>query len=268
MKYLLSCMKELRRPLACRPLLLLMDYDGTLVPIAKKPSLARLPKKTENLLEDLASSEDTKLAIVSGRALTDIYRSIRSKKMIFVGNHGFEIRSKDINFSVMLPAGFKRCLAEIKERLTDKLACFKGILIEGKGLTLSIHYRLVLKKDVPFVKNVFRDVMAGYVAAKKARISIGKKVFEVLPPVAWDKGKAVSWLLSRYRAKAYLPIYIGDDVTDEDAFRKLKRRGITIFVGRPSAPSSADYYLKNVKEVTGLLRTILSLKEGDPLCRN
>ena len=87
----------------------------------------------------------------------------------------------------------------------------------------------------------------------------GKKVLEIRPPLAWDKGKAALWLLRKqelaYGRGNVVPVYIGDDSTDEDAFEALKGRGVTVFVGPPRL-SAAQYYLKQTQEVTELMKRI------------
>lgn len=115
------------------------------------------------------------------------------------------------------------------------------------------------KKQIPFLEDVFHEITTFYLARNKIRIKRGKMVLEIRPPVEWDKGKVVLWLLGRQKFvlqdKSFIPIYIGDDTTDEDAFDVLKDKGLTIFVGEPKV-SSAQYYLKNTDEVKEFLEMI------------
>jgi len=130
---------------------------------------------------------------------------------------------------------------------------------------------LVGKKDIPALEKVISDVVNPYTARGKIKINSGKKVYEIRPPVKWDKGKAVLWLIAKQRfvlgKDKIFPIYIGDDVTDEDAFRVLKKKGLTIFVGEPGN-NTASYYLKDTNEVVRFLHLILKLKDKNKLCRN
>ena len=113
------------------------------------------------------------------------------------------------------------------------------------------------------MQSVFKETVSPYRARGKIKINKGKKVFEIKPSTEWNKGYAVLWLLERlatsHGEKDILPIYIGDDATDEDAFKVLKKRGITIFVGRPKK-SSADYFLNNTGEVIDFLKRIADFK--------
>ena len=95
-----------------------------------------------------------------------------------------------------------------------------------------------------------------YIKHKRIKVTHGKKVLEIRPPVRWDKGSLAGYLLriKKSKARKTLPIYIGDDKTDESAFKVLRKKGITVFVGRPNAASNAEYYVKNTKEVFRFLR--------------
>jgi trehalose-phosphatase len=150
-------------------------------------------------------------------------------------------------------------LRRIKVRLEKELSGIKGVFVEDKKPSLALHYRLANKADVVFIKTVFYETTIMFLINNKIRIRKGKKVIEVNPPLNWDKGKVILWLLARQQLASkgsdVLPIYIGDDVTDEDAFKVLKRKGLTVFVGKPSN-SKANYYLKNSKEVIKFLRLI------------
>ena len=147
--------------------------------------------------------------------------------------------------------------------MEQKISYIRGAFVEDKGLSLSLHYRLVDKKQVPQIKTIFHEAVILYLVRNKIKIKPGKMVLEVRPPAEWDKGKVVLWLLARRNfisgEKNVLPVYIGDDITDEDAFRALKRKGLTVFVGEPG-DSKADYYLKNTEEVVKFLRLISDLK--------
>lgn len=224
------------------PILLFLDYDGTLTPIVKRPELARPRSSTKKLLERL--SKRVNLCIISGRSLSDIKNMVKIPGVIYAGNHGMEIDCYGEIFIHPAARRFRKKLNRIKKVLKNYLGDIPGILIEDKGLTLSVHYRNVERKYMERIKKVFRRPFG-------ARITYGKKVFEVSPPVQWNKGMAARKIIQLSRQKV-LPIYIGDDVTDEDAFEELRNRGITIFVGRPKK-SYAEYFVWNVKEVVKFL---------------
>lgn len=247
---------------------LFLDYDGTLAPIAMTPHKAIMPKKTKELLRQLSKMPNCKVAIVSGRALKDISKRVGLKNIVYVGNHGFEIKGPKINFKSPLPVRYRKNLDQIKGKLKRSLGLIKGVFIEDKGFSLSIHYRLVDKKDIVTVKNEFYATLFLYEFRENVQIKAGKMVLEIRPPIPWDKGKVVMWLLGRrlfvMRDKKIkiLPIYIGDDTTDEDAFESLRDRGITALVGKP-IKTKAHFYLKDTKEVARFLEVVLENIKAD-----
>ncbi|MBU4467554.1 MAG: trehalose-phosphatase [Candidatus Omnitrophica bacterium] len=263
MKYLLLQFSKIKELLRNKFVLLMLDYDGTLTPIVKAPSKAIIHKDTRELLQKLSRSPYCKIGIISGRKLEDIKNIVGIDSIIYTGNHGLEIQGPKIKFESQVSSRLKSIIRNIATDMQKRLLGIKGVLIENKGLTLSIHYRLVSKKDMPVFEKIVSEVTNSYMVSNKIKVNSGKKVYEIKPPVRWDKGKVVLWLLVRQQfilgEKNVLPIYIGDDITDEDAFKALKRKGLTVFVGRPGS-SKADYYLKNTEEVTKFLRLILGLQ--------
>ncbi|MFZ2356705.1 MAG: trehalose-phosphatase [Candidatus Omnitrophota bacterium] len=263
MEYLFSQKEKPQNILSDKFILLLLDYDGTLTPIAESPAIATLSKENKDLLKRLSKNTNCSLAIISGRSLEDIKSTIGLRGVIYAGNHGLEIEGPKIKFESQVSLRLKSVIHNIAEELPKRLAGIKGVLIEDKGLTLSIHYRLVDKEDLPAFEKIISEVTSLYTVRDKIKVNSGKKVYEIKPPVQWDKGKVVLWLMARQQfisgAKKVLPVYIGDDITDEDAFNALKRKGLTVFVGEPGN-SKADYYLKNTEEVTKFLRLIMDLK--------
>lgn len=213
--------------------LLFLDYDGTLTPIVKKPGMAELSRTRKKLLKDLARCRHVRVAIVSGRMLSDITKRVGIKGIYYVGNHGFEITGPKLKFTHPKARSAKPVLHRIKKELNRRLKGIKGIIIEDKILTMSLHYRLVKASALKQVRKIFRQIVSPYLKAKKIRITRGKKVFEMRPNADWDKGKAVLWLIKKLdSSKKAMPIYIGDDTTDEDAFKALRHKGETIRVGR------------------------------------
>ncbi|MFH0763918.1 MAG: trehalose-phosphatase [Candidatus Omnitrophota bacterium] len=247
MKYLFSGLGKIEKDLKDKFIYLFLDYDGTLAPIARTPDRAILPKRTKELLRRLSEMPDCKIAIVSGRTLGDISRRVGLKNIVYVGNHGFEIKGPKIDFKSPVPVQYRKTLEEIRAKLEKSLSSIGGVFIEDKGFSLSVHYRLADKKRVPAVKAEFYTVVLLYELKNSVRVKPGKMVLEVRPPISWDKGKVVLRLLGRR-----FPIYIGDDVTDEDAFESLKNKGITISVGKPKN-TKARFYLKDTKEVAEFL---------------
>lgn len=265
MQYFFDVWQRVRKRLLGKHVILMLDYDGTLAPICDTPGEARLPYASKEVLLRLAASAFCKIAIISGRTLADIKKMVDLKGIIYVGNHGLQIEGPKIKFESPVPSGYRKLLNVLKEELTRKLSCVKGVFIEDKQLTLTVHFRLVAKKQVAFVKTVFHETVIVALVRNKIKIKPGKKVLEIRPPVNWDKGKSVLWLLGRYKfmlGNNTIPLYMGDDVTDEDAFKALLRKGITVAVGKDS-DSSAQYYLRSPDEVKECLLRIAQLYTED-----
>ncbi|MFC1568219.1 trehalose-phosphatase [Candidatus Margulisiibacteriota bacterium] len=236
--------------------LLFLDYDGTLTPIVSKPSLANLSAARKKSLQQLARSPDIRIAIVSGRLLADVRKKVGIPNIFYAGNHGFEISGPGTNIIHPKARTAKPVMRKIKKELATRLKSIKGVIVEDKVLTLSLHYRLVRKQDLKKVARIFFRTVEPYLHAKKIRITSGKKVFEVRPNVAWDKGKAVLWLMKKLgQGKKFTPVYIGDDRTDEDAFQVLKKRGLSVRVGR-TKKTCARRQLKDVNAVYRFLGRI------------
>lgn len=262
--YLFSNLEKIKKAVRGKFIYLFLDYDGTLAPIAETPGRAVMPKETNDLLRQLSKMANCKIAIVSGRALKDISSRVDLKNIVYVGNHGFEIKGPKIDFKSSLPYRYRKMLEKIKDKLEKNLSSIRGVFIEDKGFSLSVHYRLADKKDISLIKTEFYASILIYEVRNDVLVKAGKMVLEIRPPIVWDKGKVVLWLLARrkfvFRAKKIkmLPIYIGDDVTDEDAFRSLKDRGMTIFVGKPKK-TKAQFYLKDTFEVAEFLKSVLEI---------
>jgi trehalose-phosphatase len=261
MKYLLNDLDRIKQLLKDRRLFVFLDYDGTLAPIAEKPEYALITKQAKDLLRELSNAPRCRIAVISGRSLKDISSMVGLSDIIYGGNHGLELAGPGVRFKSPVSQKHRDILKKILRVLRNKLRPIKGVLIENKDLSLSIHYRRVNDKNIPLVKNIFCETTAFNLWRNEIRVRLGKKVFEVCPPVNWDKGKAVLWLLHNmsFSEKAsVMPIYIGDDVTDEDAFKILKDSGLTVFVGRQQR-TNAQYYVNDTDEVLDFLKILCGL---------
>jgi trehalose-phosphatase len=262
MKYLFIQWDKLENYISDKFVLLFLDYDGTLTPILENPDKAFISKQTRNLLEKLSANPACMVAIVTGRAAKDIKGKIGIKNIIYASNHGLQIQGPKISFTAPLPADFRKVLRKIKSRLKKALRSVKGLLLEDKGVTLGVHYRLVNNQYVSFVVWTLLKITTPYIHKKEIVVDFGKKVFEIKPPIDWNKGSAILWLLNKHKSafldRPILPIYIGDDATDEDAFNVIKDKGLTIFAGHPKT-SHAKYYLKNTREVFKFLKILNNL---------
>ena len=259
MQYLFSAWHEIDRRLkAAGRILLLCDYDGTLAPIVDRPELADLPDRTRLLLQSLSRQGRFTVGVISGRSLADLRHRVSIPSIIYAGNHGLEIEGPGIGLINPLAEEMRPVFSLIHQVLSKALGKVRGVQVEDKGLTLSVHYRNVDEDKTEEVKNTFERVMATARSLGRVRIVPGKKVLEVRPPVDWDKGKAIALLADRFgkptARKEALPIFLGDDVTDEDGFKAVEERhGISVFVGEETQDSSARYYLKSPAEVEEFL---------------
>lgn len=237
--------------------LLLADYDGTLTPIVERPELARLDEGTRRLLETLVSQRRITVGIISGRALSDLVAKVRVEGVVYAGNHGLEIQGPGLSFTIPVAGEVRSVLEQISQSLARALVATPGALVEDKGLSISVHYRMVPPGHTAELRAAVEQAVAGPAAAGKVRLTRGKKVYEVRPAVEWDKGKAIELLIERCGGvgRGLLLIYVGDDVTDEDAFRYIQRygEGLSVFVGDGKRRTSARYYLESSAEVVQFL---------------
>ena len=239
---------------AGRKIALFLDYDGTLVPIQKNPVRCILSDKIKNQLRLLSESNHCYLTILSGRSLSDIKKMVGIRKIYYGGNHGLDISGPDVRYTHPKALLAKSIISDVKHLLKKEIANIEGAWFEDKKFTMSLHFRSVSKKNIVFVKKVFYKVIAEFLDTKILTVIKGKKVLELIPDASWNKGSAVYLILQGLKNKC-LPIYIGDDQTDETAFKAIGKRGITIRIGK-SKKTSASYYLKGYWEVSRMLQKI------------
>lgn len=247
-----------------RQTILMLDFDGTLTPIVDTPEKAHLSDNARKLLQDIAGHRCFIVGVISGRAINDLRERVGVSNIIYVGNHGLEIEGPDFSFVHPVTREIKPVLYVIREVLERKLSAIPGVIIEDKGIDLSIHYRLVNDERVQEVRNIVEDTIAVLKIQGKVRMAQGKKVYEIRPNTAWDKGEAVNYIIRKYRKKTkrsgLLPVYVGDDLTDEDAFREINNHGgIAVYIGGENSKSLARYYLKTTDEVELLLERLLEV---------
>ncbi len=264
MRYLFADWDKIEKRLASGHVYLLMDFDGTLAAIRRHPALARLSGEAVRALRNiLTHRKDISLAVVSGRSLRDIRRRVGIKGILYAGNHGLEAEGPGIRFVVPEALKAKRIVKKISASLKKEYSGFKGVVVEDKGLTISVHFRMVSPSRVKDVERRLERIAAPYKAKGKIRVMSGKKVWEIRPPIKWDKGKAAIRLIKEKKKTLkgkILPVYIGDDTTDEDAFKAIGKRGVCVFVGG-KRKSSAPYYLKGTREVIKFLRNVMLVKK-------
>ena len=236
-----------------------LDYDGTLTPIVARPELAILSDAMRKAVRRLAGL--CTVAVVSGRDRADVERLVGLEELVYAGSHGFDIAGPDgLRIEHEEGAAFSDAVGRASAMLQDALAPYAGALVEPKRFAVAVHYRQVVDADLPALQAAVDRVLA---AVPELRLTHGKKVFELRPRFDWDKGKAVLWLLDALGLDRpeVLPVYLGDDTTDEDAFRALSGRGIGIFVGEPGAETGAAYRLDNPEAVGRFLDALAAALE-------
>jgi len=232
---------------------LFLDYDGTLTPIVARPELAIFDESVRRTLAALAAR--CPVAIVSGRDRADVQRLVGLDELIYAGSHGFDVRGPSLRLEH--GAAFLPDLDSAEAELRLSLARITGALMERKTYALAVHVRGVAPNSA--VAAVEAAVDAALSRHVRLRKGTGKMVFELLPRLDWHKGKAVLHILEALRLSAahVLPIYIGDDRTDEDAFAALAGRGVGILVADSPRPTAAYYTLRNPGEVHRFLQHLV-----------
>lgn len=239
-----------------KPFVLFLDFDGTLVPIAPRPELALLDSTTRSLLKSL--SPWVPIVLISGRSRKELKSRIRLNNITYVGNHGLEISHRHFKRRMKGETQWKRFLQDLYLRLQQGLRNIPGVWVEDKGITLSIHYRLAKKKEQRKARTILDDSLKRYIDQGRIHLSGGKAVWEVRPPIEWNKGKAVLWILRQKGFQKRWPLYIGDDQTDQDAMRLIRGGGTGIAVGPPEEKGAAHYHLEDPQAVHDFLVWLLS----------
>lgn len=237
-----------------------LDYDGTLTPIVATPDQAKISEEMRAVLRDVADACPT--VIVSGRGREDVAALVGLDNLYFAGSHGFDIAGpKGTAVRNEIGTEYLPVLRDALQTFQERIAGIEGALIEDKKFSIAVHYRLVDESEVPGMEQVVDEVVAKHPQLRKAH---GKKVFEVRPKLEWNKGKAVLWLLKTLDLDRpdVVPMFIGDDVTDEDAFAALEDRGVAILVSEAPRETKAQFSLKNPTEVGEFLRLVSRRQRG------
>ncbi|WVZ57571.1 hypothetical protein U9M48_007940 [Paspalum notatum var. saurae] len=264
-----------------KKLALFLDYDGTLSPIVDNPENALMSDEMRAAVRHVASLFPT--AIISGRSRDKVFDFVKLNELYYAGSHGMDImgpirktadsngvecirstdsQGKEVN--LFQPASeFLPMIGEVYKKLGESVKDIVGARMEDNKFCVSVHYRNVAEDDY---KKVFQRVTAVLEDYPCLRLTHGRKVFEVRPVIDWNKGKAVEFLLESLglnETEDVLPIYVGDDRTDEDAFKVLKASncGFGILVSSIPKESDAFYSLKDPAEVMEFLRKLAAWKE-------
>jgi trehalose 6-phosphate phosphatase len=256
-RHLFDALPEVHRRIARAPHLLLgLDFDGTLAPIVPEPADAALSAETVLLLRELMDRDRTTVAILSGRSLGDVRQRVGLPGLIYAGNHGLEIAGPGFDFVEPDAATRQEALGAITRELAARLVPMAAV--EDKGLTASIHVRQTPTAFQSRVRHIVEATLAEH--HELFHMTAGNMVYEIRPRVDWHKGAALRWIRQRIGVRYTAVVFLGDDLTDEDAFAALPGE-ITVRIGSAAA-TLANYHLANPDEVAVFLSRLTS-----PGCR-
>lgn len=228
-----------------------LDYDGTLTPIVDDPAAATLPPGTRDAIAHLAGT--VPVVIVSGRDLEDVRTLVGLDDIAYAGSHGFDIRRPD-GSREQLAAGHLDDLDTAEQALRDRLADIPGVHVERKRFAVAVHDRQV--EDPAALERIDRIVREEAAGQPRLRMTGGKRIHELRPNLEWDKGRAIVALLDAMELHGRTPLYIGDDVTDEDGFRSVRAHGGHGLVVRgedDDRPTLAEACLESAEDVRAFL---------------
>ncbi len=239
--------KDIQSDLGGLTPILCLDFDGTLAPIVDDATKAQLLDGVEAVLADLAAR--LPVTVLSGRDALDVCERIHLPHILYAGSHGFEVMQDDGTsqpHEEALP--YLPHLAAVEQRLLAETAKVPGVVIDRKHFGVAVHDRLVADQHLEPLWQAVAGIGAEFPMLRSMR---GKRVTEFLPNIDWNKGRALLWLLEMvgFDERRHLPICIGDDITDEDALRTVRGRGIGIVVGSGQRYSAATYSLRDPVEV-------------------
>ncbi|KAL1831464.1 hypothetical protein DCAR_0101439 [Daucus carota subsp. sativus] len=254
-----------------KPIVMFLDYDGTLSPIVNDPDRAFMSDDMRETVRKLARYFPT--AIVSGRCRDKVYNFVRLPELYYAGSHGMDIKGpskgsqykKNAHESVLCQPAceFLPMIDEVYTALLEKTRSTPGAKVENNKFCLSVHFRCVEEKKWSELAQKVRSVLKDYPELKLAQ---GRKVLEIRPTIKWDKGKALEFLVESLGYTNFdevFPVYIGDDRTDEDAFKVLRERGqgIGILVSKIPKETNASYSLQEPSEVMKFLQRLVDWKQ-------
>lgn len=266
----LTSFKQIVANVQGRRIAVFLDYDGTLSPIVDDPDKAFMSPVMRAAVRNVAKYFPT--AIVSGRSRKKVFEFVKLKELYYAGSHGMDIvtsvsahsteKCKEAN--LFQPAcEFLPMIDEVSKSLLEVTSGIEGARVENNKFCVSVHYRNVAEKDWKVVAALVKQVLEAF---PRLKVTNGRMVLEVRPVIDWDKGKAVEFLLQSLGlndSEDVIPIYIGDDRTDEDAFKVLRERkcGYGILVSQVPKDTDAFYSLRDPSEVMAFLNSLVRWKK-------
>lgn len=261
MKYVFKELLEIKKCIEkAGGAILLLDFDGVLSAIAETGEKAFISDENMTLLKECTKIFPT--AIITGRTLTEIKKKVGLKNLFYIASHGLEWEEDGEYHLKPIPKEIIEVISLAKEKIKLLINRYPGMIFEDKSFMFATHYRIMKPELVEtFIKEV-TSILEPIVKQHKLRLDHNLKTFELRPEINWDKGDSVLFAENHFNKKTgekFVPIYIGDGMTDEDAFIILKEKGIAIRIGEDKT-SAAKWYLRNQKEVSLFLKWLLSLE--------
>lgn len=256
----LQVYSQLKELVTARQPVAFVDFDGTLADIVGRPESAKLVPGAAEALRAL--SRQCPVAVISGRDLADLRAKIDVDGLWFAGSHGFELVAPDGTMHQNTDAAASvAVLVRAATHLAEELKDIPGTIVERKRFAVAVHYRNAEPQSVDRVIAAVRRLGR----ATGLRVTTGRKLVELRPNVSWDKGRALHWILEYLAAEGdsgsatTLPIFIGDDISDEDAFDAIRFDGVGIAVRHLEGgdrPSAASFSLESPSAVTEFLQLL------------
>lgn len=237
------------------------DFDGTLSEIVDDPEKAVLLEGARACLEEMSKSNDMICGVISGRSLSDLRERVGVKGIIYSGNHGAQIDMMGETFTVPSDSHFLKELSDFAKRVEDTLRPIKGVFVEDKKFSVSVHSRRVGEKDRGRVEEIVGVLLGKF---RNLVMRRGKMVLEIFPEGATDKGVALERIihsLEEKLKKVVFPVYFGDDFTDKYGYDFIRRRGagVSVFVRGKGLPRiKADYFLDGPRDVLTFMKRFLA----------
>lgn len=256
-EHLLSVWEKVRRRIRrASGLALFTDFDGTLTPIVASPGEAQLPKQVRESLAAVAK-KGVLVAVVSGRSLAELRRQVGLRGIWYVGAHGYSMAAPGRRPRLWVSRAQRAEMSRIRRLLSDRLRGAAGIRLEAKDASVAVHYRQAARRERERAAAAVREILEG---APHLRLLPGKKVWEVLPDSRADKSSAIEFILRRQGERSRrLWFYLGDDVTDERVFARMKGKrttGLSVAVGKRRR-TGARFFLRSPAEVGRFLQKFL-----------
>ncbi|CAN8234015.1 unnamed protein product [Cochlearia groenlandica] len=252
-----------------KKIVMFLDYDGTLSPIVEDPDKAYITHEMREVVKDVALNFPT--AIVTGRSIDKVRRFVKLNEIYYAGSHGMDIESPtnenincQSNQGVLFQSAseFVPMIEKVVKILEEKTKWIPGAMVENNKFCMSVHFRRVDEKKWAELAEQVKSVLLDY---PKLKLTQGRKVLEIRPTIKWDKGQALNFLLKSLgfeNSEDVVPVYIGDDRTDEDAFKVLreKKQGFGILVSKVPKETNASYSLQDPSQVKEFLKRLVEWK--------